>query len=116
MQAYTLQRDQTYFRDPEAFDPNRWITNGTIDFGGPETREMFFAWGKGSRACLGQMMATMELKILIARVIERFSVQVQGASTHADMEMTDHFTLIPKGKKCELIFSETKCAEGAESD
>ncbi len=106
MQAYTTQRDPTYFSDPEKFDPSRWIVDGAINPGTPDVREMFLVWGKGSRTCLGQYMATMELKILLARLIERFEVNLQGESTHDEMEMTDHFTLIPKGKRCGLVFSE----------
>lgn len=67
---------------------------------------MMLVWGKGSRICLGQHMAIMELKILLARIIDMFEVRLAGEQTHADMEMTDHFTLIPKGKKCGLIFTE----------
>lgn len=66
---------------------------------------MMLAWGKGSRTCIGQFMATMEIKILLARLMDQFEVRLEGEQTHSDMEMTDHFTLIPKGQKCGLIFS-----------
>lgn len=108
MQAFTTQRDPTYFPEPEKFDPNRWISDGAINSGTQEVRDMMLVWGKGSRICLGQHMATMEIKILLARMIEVFEVCLQGEQTHADMEMTDHFTLIPKGKKCGLVFTKAQ--------
>jgi cytochrome P450 len=105
MQAFTTQRDPRYFPDPDSFNPNRWITeSGMIDSGTPEMREMMLVWGKGTRVCLGQHMAMMEIKILLARMVDRFRVEM-APQTHDEMEMTDHFTLIPKGKKCTLVFS-----------
>ncbi len=44
-------------------------------------RELFRAGGKGTRGCLGQHMATMELKILLGRLIDRLEVQLEGQST-----------------------------------
>jgi cytochrome P450 len=111
MQAHTAQRNPTYFPEPERFEPSRWISNGAINSGSPEVRDMMLVWGKGSRICLGQHMAVMELKILLARIIDTFDVRLRGYQTHAEMEMTDHFTLIPKGKKCGLVFT---MAEGAD--
>jgi cytochrome P450 len=66
---------------------------------------MMFVWGKGPRACLGQYMATMETKILLARLIDCCEARLEGPQTHSDMEMMDHFTLVPKGKKCGLVFT-----------
>lgn len=63
-------------------------------------------WGKGARACVGQYMATMELKILLARLIDRFEISLRGDETHEEMEMTDHFVIVPKGQRCSLVFTE----------
>ena len=68
-------------------------------------RDMMIVWGRGPRTCIGQYMATMEIKILLSRLMDRFEVQLAGPQTHEEMEMTDHFTLIPKGQRCGLIFS-----------
>jgi len=108
MQATTTQRDLTYFPNPDQFDPARWLTpNGTIYPGTPEMQEMMLVWGgKGPRVCPGQYMATMEVKLLLARLMDRFTVRLQSESTHDEMVMMDHFTLIPKGKRCGLVFNE----------
>jgi len=106
MQSFTVQRDPKYFPDPEKFSPDRWISNGEIEYGSPDVREMMIAWGRGPRACIGQHMATMESKISLARIIAEFEVQLAGEKTHDEMVMTDHFTLIPKGQRCGLIFNE----------
>jgi cytochrome P450 len=106
MQPFTVQRDPRYFPDPNKFDPARWIADGVINRGSPDVREMMIAWGKGPRTCIGQHMATMESKISLAKIIAEFEVQLAGEKTHEEMVMTDHFTLIPKGQRCGLIFNE----------
>ncbi|RYP65630.1 hypothetical protein DL769_006261 [Monosporascus sp. CRB-8-3] len=105
MQAFTTQRNPEYFPDPDTFNPNRWISGDEISSGSPNVREMMLMWGKGTRACLGQHMATMEIKMLLGRIVERFRIKLAGLKTHEEMEMTDHFTLIPKGRRCSLVFS-----------
>jgi len=105
MQPFTVQRDPKYFPEPEKFSPDRWILNGEIEYGSPDVREMMIPWGKGPRTCIGQHMATMETKISLARIINAFEVQLAGEKTHDEMVMTDHFTLIPKGQRCGLIFN-----------
>jgi len=67
---------------------------------------MIFVWGKGSRACLGQYLATMELKILLAQLMNRFDVRLASEMTHEEMKMTDGFSSTPKGRCCHLVFSE----------
>ncbi|KAH6855856.1 cytochrome P450 [Chaetomium sp. MPI-CAGE-AT-0009] len=106
VQSYTTQRDPAYFPDPDQFNPGRWINaDGTINPGTPELQDMMLVWGKGTRTCAGQYMATMELKILLARLMDQGGVALHGERTHADMEMTDHFVLIPKGHYCGLVFT-----------
>ncbi|GAB1319337.1 hypothetical protein MFIFM68171_09547 [Madurella fahalii] len=106
MQALTTQRDPANFPDPDKFDPSRWLTpDGAIYPGTPDMQEMMLVWGgKGPRVCPGRYMATMEVKLLLARLMDRFTVQLQSESTHDEMVMTDHFTLIPKGHRCGLVF------------
>jgi len=100
-QSYTTQRDPFVFPSPDLFSPDRWIsTQGGTD----AMRELMLVWGKGNRACLGRTMATMELKIATAAIMRRYSVRLASQKTNDDMRMTDHFTLIPKGKQCFLIF------------
>ncbi|EON65750.1 hypothetical protein W97_04989 [Coniosporium apollinis CBS 100218] len=100
-QAYTVQRLLPTFPEPDTYNPLRWMTT---DGGTDEMKELMLAFGKGTRNCLGQTMALMEMKLTTAALIKRFSVRLASPRTVDDMEMTDHFTLIPRGKKCLLVF------------
>ncbi|EXJ67490.1 uncharacterized protein A1O5_09503 [Cladophialophora psammophila CBS 110553] len=100
MQCYTTQRDAATFPDPNAFRPERWMA--------PESeamKEMMMPFSKGSRACLGKNLAMMELKLITASLINKFSVWLGPNCTDESMVMTDHFLVLPKGGKCEMIFS-----------
>ena len=90
------------FPNPDKFDPSRWILEGT-EYGTQDMRDAILTWGKGSRSCLGKTMATMNIRVTAATVRSRLKVRLASEQTHDDMEHTDHFALVPKGKKCMVI-------------
>ncbi len=67
-------------------------------------RELFVPFSRGLRNCMGQNLALMELKIVTSAVLKRYTVSVGKAMRGDEMEMRDHFVLIPKGGRCELVF------------
>ncbi|KKP07882.1 cytochrome P450 [Trichoderma harzianum] len=105
-QAYTTQRDPTVYPNPEKFDPGRWLSASEDHLN--VMHEHILVWGKGQRACLGKPMAYMELKVGTAALIGKFSVEIGSATIDDDMEMTDHFALVPKGKRCILRLKERR--------
>lgn len=47
----------------------------------------------------------MELKLITATLIMRYSVCLAPDTTEASMVMNDHFLTLPKSGKCDLIFT-----------
>lgn len=47
----------------------------------------------------------MEIKTVVAALLRNFNFEIGSATTDADMEMRDHFILVPKGGKCILRLS-----------
>ncbi|XP_064613117.1 cytochrome P450 3A19-like [Liolophura sinensis] len=66
--GYALQHDETYWPDPEKFDPERWS---------PEQKAarnpyVFFPFGVGPRNCVGMRLAQMEAKMAAVAMLQKF--------------------------------------------
>jgi cytochrome P450 len=63
-------------------------------------------FSRGIRSCLGKPIAHMGMKLAAAALAQRYpSVSLADAlATVDDMRMMDVFVLVPKGKRCMLIF------------
>lgn len=54
--AWTVGRDAAYFKDPDSFDPTRWLTND-----GRAEKDAFFPFHLGPRVCLGRKLVFLAL-------------------------------------------------------
>ena len=106
MQCYTTQRDPEVFPNPNVFAPDRWLSKS-----GPteEMKSMFMPFSKGTRACIGSHLAMMELKLTTATFVRDFVVTAASTMNASDMDMKDHFAMMPAGGKCDLVL--TPCKE-----
>lgn len=88
MSPWAMQRDPTYFADPEQFVPERWAGG----FANHLPRFAYFPFSSGPRRCVGSSYATMEATIAIATILPRF----QMTST-AEVSPAPSLTLRPAG-------------------
>lgn len=69
---WTLHRHETYWPDPDCFDPDR--------FSPEREREIrpgsYIPFGQGPRICVGAAFATIESALILARLIRRYDFQV----------------------------------------
>jgi cytochrome P450 len=77
---WALQRSERYFSQPERFIPERW----TEDFERALPRWAYFPFGGGNRVCIGQHMATQELMMIFATLLQRASI-VPAAGNNPQM-------------------------------
>jgi cytochrome P450 len=86
---FVTQRDPRYFKDPEKFDPSRWLDSD------PEKslpKGAYFPFGAGSRKCLGEYFAWAESRLILLHVARNFllDTKIPKAQPRA--------TYRPKGK------------------
>ncbi len=68
MSQWVVHRDRRFFPEPEAFKPERWA--GGLARALP--RFAYFPFGGGARICIGQPLALMEAKLVLASICQRF--------------------------------------------
>lgn len=74
--------------DPECFRPDRWLD-------APVDPYRFFPFGGGVRRCLGMAFATLEMKLVIATILQRSRLALRRAGPLPVARRT--ITLFPKG-------------------
>jgi cytochrome P450 len=69
---YVLHRHRALWRDPDAFDPNRFL-NGARD---KIDRFAYLPFGAGPRICIGQAFALQEASIVLATLMRNFNLEL----------------------------------------
>jgi cytochrome P450 len=69
---YTTHRDPRFFREPDAFRPERWLDG--LEKRLP--RAAFIPFGLGSRKCIGASFAMMEATLLLATIARRWRFEL----------------------------------------
>lgn len=62
---YIVHHDPNIFPNPELFDPDRWLTIA------PDKYE-YLPFGVGHRTCLGAHLASFQLRLVIALIVQRY--------------------------------------------
>ena len=87
--AYVTHRHPAFWRDPERFDPDRFLPENSAN----RPRFAYFPFGGGPRLCIGNEFALMEAQILLAMIMQRYRVDVAPGHT---VEHEIRVTLRPK--------------------
>jgi cytochrome P450 len=79
---YLTQRHQAHWPEPHRFDPDRYISG---------VRQVPYAWlgfGGGPRNCIGAGFGLMEAKVVLARLLQRYSLTCVEPHVHPHMGAT----------------------------
>ena len=67
MSQWITHRDPSFWREPDAFRPERW-SNGETD---ALPKFAYFPFGGGNRVCIGEAFAWTELILVLATIARR---------------------------------------------
>jgi len=93
--TYSIHRDPRNFSDPNRFLPERWIPEDKrknyVGSSNIQTHEKaaFIAFTYGPRTCLGKHVALMEMRMLVAHVVQTF--KLSPVRTPADYDESKLF-------------------------
>jgi cytochrome P450 len=66
---WVLHRHRRYWRDPDAFDPTRFLPDSP-----QPPRFAYLPFGAGPRVCVGAQFALAEATLVLAMLMQTFSV------------------------------------------
>ncbi|KAI9320352.1 cytochrome P450 [Zopfochytrium polystomum] len=97
--AFGLHHSEAVWRDPDAFDPERWGDDGKVRGGGAagplaEDPFAFIAFAGGLRQCLGQKLAMTEVTTFMASMLLRYRWSLPA---DREFKMTPAGILAPMG-------------------
>lgn len=86
---WVIHRDPRFYNDPLVFRPDRW----TDEFRKQLHPFAFFPFGGGPRRCVGERFAMIEAKLIIAAVVQRYSLETVPET---DFDVVAGTTLRPR--------------------
>jgi cytochrome P450 len=83
MTGMLIHMDSTYFPDPLAFNPDRWLEN-------PGLEKYLVAFSRGTRQCIGINLAYAEIYVTLAMIFRRYgSAEVKMDDDKGYLELYD---------------------------
>ncbi len=97
---YSLHRNPRLWHRPNDFVPDRWLEESCKDIG--QTNGAYMPFAAGPRNCVGQPIAQVVLRTLLARLLLKFEFRderLDSAKSPDDLriEMQAGFTVLPSG-------------------
>jgi len=86
---WVLHRDPRWYPDPERFDPDRWLGQGS----GAVPRYAYMPFGAGPRSCIGEQFAWTEAILVLATIAARWKPELEA---DAVVEREYRITLRPR--------------------
>jgi cytochrome P450 len=94
--------DERHFPNPHAFEPQRWLTDGSPGQAAGSSKRISMPFGAGPRMCPGRYLALLEIKMAMAMLLAHFDIV--GVSTPDGGDAVEHmaFTMMPLGLRMTL--------------
>ena len=97
---YGLHRNPQIWKDPSAFNPDRWTEENLKNV--PNLRYSFLPFSVGPRDCVGKIFAKAEGPLILALILKNFKVEFEDGFTKNDVELDFESVVRPKKLKVKL--------------
>ena len=99
--SYSYFVCSVYTQDPDRFLPERWEPGHTDS---DQLKRCVMPFGAGLRQCIGQNLATMEMRIILATLLRYFTFELVSDSVNIESE----WILVTKPKNVKMKFISRK--------
>nr|QEV83791.1 cytochrome P450 [Brachionus rotundiformis] len=72
---FVMGKSEKYFKNPEKFDPKRWLKENESEPINPYTTMPF---GFGSRMCIGRRLAEQKMYLIMIKILRNFKLEYVG--------------------------------------
>jgi len=100
LSQWVVHRDPRWWNEPEAFNPERWISDSRLPAPGSRPKYSYFPFGGGTRVCIGEAFAWTEAILLLATIAQRWRFT---RGRHPLPTTEPRITLRPKGLKMSAV-------------
>lgn len=105
--AWVTQRDAAVFPEPDVFRPERWTEAGVDEL--KRMDQSWFAFGGGSRTCLGRHISLMEMCKVVPQLLREFEVELEGGEER-EWKVRNRWFVQQEGLICALKRREGRSA------
>jgi cytochrome P450 len=89
--------DDHCFEHAHAFDPQRWMADGSAAASGSSAKRMSIPFGSGPRVCPGRYLAMVEMKVAMAMLLRLFDIERVDTPNGGEAQELMSFTMTPVG-------------------
>lgn len=89
MSLYTISRDSKYFKNPENFNPERWLRTDSNKI----MQQASLPFAMGARSCIGRKIAEVQLQLALAYLVRNFNIKL---CEDREVEMVLKMVAVPK--------------------
>ena len=91
--VHLLHRHPEYWSEPEDFVPERWLNPDQVV---PRHKFCFLPFSGGARNCIGQRFAEIEAKLILAHIVQAFTIGFAPGYQEHEMTFTNFITMKSK--------------------
>ena len=91
-----------HLSDAAAFQPERWLVDGTAAAAASSAKRISMPFGAGPRICPGRYLAMLEMKLAMAMLLSQFDVQSVDTPDGNEAQEQLQFTMTPVGLRMRL--------------